>query len=81
MVMSKKKKILFVAKTALIPRLDDGACAFGGVYASVFTRVPDGSTVGDSGLCSCVPCLLSAVNSLYLMGHDEREGERRQALR
>ena len=30
----------------------------------VFTRMPGGVTVGDSGLCCCVPCLLSAINSL-----------------
>ena len=28
----------------------------------VFTRMPGGGTVGDSGLCCCVPCLLSAIN-------------------
>ena len=30
----------------------------------VFTRTPGGVTVGDSGLCCCVPCLLSAIISL-----------------
>ena len=33
----------------------------------VFTRTPGGVTVGDSGLCCCVPCLLSAINSLCLL--------------
>ena len=33
----------------------------------VFTRMPGGVTVGDSGLCCCVPCLLSAMNSLCLL--------------
>ena len=28
----------------------------------VFTRVPSGVTVGDSGFCCCVPCVLSVVN-------------------
>ena len=32
----------------------------------VFTRTLDGVTVGDSGLCCCVPCLSSAINSLCL---------------
>ena len=27
----------------------------------VFTRTPGGVTVGDSGLCCCVPCLSSAI--------------------
>ena len=27
----------------------------------VFTRMPGGATVGDSGLCCCVPCLSNAV--------------------
>ena len=30
----------------------------------VFTRTPGGVTVGDSGLCCCVPCLSSAI--IYL---------------
>ena len=30
----------------------------------VFACMPGGGTVGDSALCCCVPCLLSAVNSL-----------------
>ena len=30
----------------------------------VFTRTPGGVIVGDSGLCSCVPCLSSAIISL-----------------
>ena len=33
----------------------------------VFTRMPGGVSVGDSGLCCCVPCLLSAVTSLCLL--------------
>ena len=32
----------------------------------VFTRMPGRVTVGDSGLCYCVPCLLSTIISLYL---------------
>ena len=31
-----------------------------------FTCMPGGVTVGDSGLCCCVPCLLSAIISLCL---------------
>ena len=30
----------------------------------VFTGTPGGVTVGDSGLCCCVPCLSNAVISL-----------------
>ena len=33
----------------------------------VFTRTPGGVTVGDSGLCCCVPCLSSAIISLCLL--------------
>ena len=33
----------------------------------VFTRTPGGLTVGDSGLCCCVPCLSSAIISLCLL--------------
>ena len=33
----------------------------------VFTCVPGGVTVGDSGLCCCVPCLSSAFISLCLL--------------
>ena len=33
----------------------------------VFTRMPGGGTVGDSGLCCCVPCLLSSLKSLRLL--------------
>ena len=33
----------------------------------VFTRMPGGVTVNDSGLCCCVPCLLSAIISLCLV--------------
>ena len=29
----------------------------------VFTCIPSVVTVGDSGLCCCVPCLLSAITS------------------
>ena len=32
----------------------------------VSTRMPVGVTVGDSGLCCCVPCLSSAIISLCL---------------
>ena len=31
----------------------------------VFTRTPGGGTAGDSGLCCCVPCLSSAIISLF----------------
>ena len=33
----------------------------------VFTRKPGGVTVGDSGLCCCIPCLSSAIISLCLL--------------
>ena len=33
----------------------------------VFTRTPGGATVGDSGLCCCVPCPSSAIISLGLL--------------
>ena len=33
----------------------------------VFTRMPGGVTVGDSGRGSCVPCLSSAIFSLCLL--------------
>ena len=33
----------------------------------VFTRTSDGVTVGHSRLCSCVPCLSSAIISLCLL--------------
>ena len=33
----------------------------------VFTRIPGGDTVGDSGLCCRVPCLSSAIISLCLL--------------
>ena len=33
----------------------------------VFTRMPGRVTVGDSGLCCCVPCLSSDVISLCLL--------------
>ena len=33
----------------------------------VFTRTPGGVTVGDSGVCCCVPCLSSAIICLCLM--------------
>ena len=32
----------------------------------VFTCMPSGVTVDDSGLCCCVPCLSSAIISLCL---------------
>ena len=35
----------------------------------VFTRMPGGVTVCDSGLCCCVPCLSSAIKSLCLVIH------------
>ena len=35
----------------------------------VYTRTPGGVTVGDSGLCCCVPCLSSAIISLCLLIH------------
>ena len=35
----------------------------------VFTRMPGGVTVGDSGLCCCVPCLSSSIISLCLLMH------------
>ena len=38
----------------------------------VFTRTPGGVTVGDSGLCCCVPCLSSAIISLCLLILHER---------
>ena len=33
----------------------------------VFTRMPGGVTVGDSGLCCCVPCLSNASISFRLL--------------
>ena len=33
----------------------------------VLTRMPGGVTVGDSGLCCCVPCPLNAITSLCLL--------------
>ena len=33
----------------------------------VFTRTPGGVTVGDSGLCCCVPCLSNGFISLHLL--------------
>ena len=33
----------------------------------VFTRTPGGVTIGDSGVCCCVPCLSSAIISLRLL--------------
>ena len=35
----------------------------------VFTRMPAGVTIRDSGLCCCVPCLMSAITSLCLLIH------------
>ena len=37
---------------------------------SAVTSIPGGVTVGDSGLCCCVPCLLSAIHSLCLLKGD-----------
>ena len=34
----------------------------------VFTRMLGGVTVGESGICCCVPCLSSATISLCLLG-------------
>ena len=33
----------------------------------VFTRMPGGVTVGNLGLCCCVPCLSSVIISVYLL--------------
>ena len=44
-----------------------GGCTLGGVYNLLFARMPCGVTVGDSGPCCCVPCLLSAIISLCLL--------------
>ena len=33
----------------------------------VFTGMPGGITVGDSGLCCRVPCLLSTISSFSLL--------------
>ena len=33
----------------------------------VFTRMPGAVTVGESGPCCCVPCLLSAISSFRLL--------------
>ena len=38
----------------------------------VFTRTPGGVTVGDSGLCGCVPCLSSAIILICLLELDVR---------
>ena len=40
----------------------------------VFTRMPGGVTVGDSGLCCCVPCPSSAIISLRLVILHKRSG-------
>ena len=40
-------------------------CTFGGVYIPCFTRMPRRVTVGDLGLRCCVPCLTSAIITLY----------------
>ena len=37
------------------------------IMCHVFTRMPGEAGVGDSDLCYCVPCLLSASNSLFLL--------------
>ena len=44
-----------------------------------FTRTPGGVTVGDSGLCGCVPCLSSAVISLRLSNENTSAKARSQA--
>ena len=41
-------------------------CAFGGVHL-VYTQIPGGVTIGDSGLCCCVPCPSSTIISLCLL--------------
>ena len=33
----------------------------------VFTRTPGGVTIGNAGLCCCVPCLLSTIISVCLL--------------
>ena len=33
----------------------------------VFTCMPGKNTVSDSGLCCCVPCLLSTISPLWLL--------------
>ena len=40
----------------------------------VFTRMPGGVIVGDSGLCCCVPCLSGAAVSLRLLIPHSRSG-------
>ena len=48
-----------------------GGCTFA---HPVFTHMPDGVTVGNSGLCNCcVPCLLNAINSLCGFLHVSQE--------
>ena len=44
-----------------------GGRSFGGVNIPFFTRMPGGVTIGDSGLCCCVPCLSRAIIALCLL--------------
>ena len=39
----------------------------------VFTRTPGGVTVGDSGLCCCVPSLPASVISVHFSVRQERK--------
>ena len=39
----------------------------------VFTCTPGGVTIGNSGLCCYVPCLLSAIISLCLLNRERIE--------
>ena len=40
----------------------------------VFTRMPSGVTVGNSGLCCCVPCLTRAIISPCLLNKNSSKG-------
>ena len=42
-------------------------CTCGGVYMPSISCTPGGVTVGDSGLCCCVPCLSNTIISLCLL--------------
>ena len=65
---------LYTPVSPSVPEMDGiyatGGILFGGdvpfveLTYLVFTRTPGGVTVGDSGLCCCVPCLPSAIISL-----------------
>ena len=67
---------LYTALSVRVPEME-GLCATGASYFGdvplvefvylVFTCMPGGVTVGDSGLCCCVPCLSSAFISLCLL--------------